>query len=239
MDKDNLPRHVAIIPDGNRRWARKKGIAPWRGHIAGAKKAVEQAQAALDLGIYCLSIWGGSWDNLTKRPKIETRVLCRIYEQYFRKTIKSKEVRENEVKVSVIGRWQEILPKSAVKAGKELIKTTEHYNKHLLNYFIAYDGVDEILESVRDIVKESRKGVSPKILPEYLRKHLWSGHLPPVDLLIRTGSWKDPHNSAGFMMYNCAYSQLYFPKNYYPDFGRAEFIKAIKEYQRRERRLGK
>lgn len=239
MDKENIPNHVAIVPDGNRRWAREKGLAPWRGHLAGAERTKELLQTALDLGIDCLSLWGGSWENLTKRPKVEINVLFRIYERYFRKLAKSKEVHQNQVKVNVFGRWSEILPPRAIQAAKELIKISQDYNQRLLNFFIAYNGTNEMLEAIKGILREGRKNKNLKVTPELLRRHLWSGHLPPVDLLIRTGSWQDPHNSAGFMMYNCAYSQLYFPKKYYPDFDREEFIKAIKEYQRRERRLGK
>lgn len=114
IDKEKLPNHVAIVPDGNRRWAKNKGLAPWRGHLAGAKKTEEQVQTAFDLGLKCLSWWGGSYNNLTKRAKIEINNLFRIYERYFKKLIKDKEIYKNEVKVSVIGRWQEILPKTGI-----------------------------------------------------------------------------------------------------------------------------
>jgi undecaprenyl diphosphate synthase len=239
IDKENLPNHVVIIPDGNRRWAKERGLAPWRGHLAGAKKAEEQAKVALDLGIKCFSWWGGSFDNLTKRPKTEVNVLFKIYERYFRQLINNKEIHQNQVKVSIIGRWAEILPKKGVEAAKELIKVTKNYNQYLLNFFIAYDGTHEMLEAIKGILKEGRQNKNLKVTPELLRKHLWSGHLPPVDFLIRTGSRYDPHNSAGFMMWHCAYSQLYFTKEYYPDFGREEFIKAIEDFQKRERRLGR
>ncbi|MFH1671717.1 MAG: polyprenyl diphosphate synthase, partial [Candidatus Portnoybacteria bacterium] len=234
-----LPNHVVIVPDGNRRWAKERGLPGWRGHVAGAEITKELLREALEQDIYCLSIWGGSWNNLTKRSKIEIMALFKIYEQYFKKLIKRKEIHENEIRVSVIGRWQEILPKSGVKAAKDLIKATEGYEKCLLNFFIAYNGTDEMLAAIRDIVKESKKDKNLKVTEKTLKKRLWSGHLPPVDFLIRTGSAGDPHNSVGFMMWQTANSQLYFTDTRYPDFGEKEFIKAIKEYQRRERRLGK
>ena len=239
MNKENLPQHVVIVPDGNRRWAKKRGIAPWRGHIAGAKRGVEQIEAALDLGIKCLSIWGGSYGNLTKRSKIEINVLFRIYESYLRKLIKRKELHDNKVRVSVIGRWPEVFPKSAIKAAREVMDATKDYNNHYLSFFLAYDGAQEMLAAVRDMVKEARVNKNLKVTPELLKSYLWSGHLPVVDFLIRTGSYKDPHNSAGFMMWHTANSQLYYAKESYPDFSREKFIQAIKEYQRRERRLGK
>ena len=239
MNKENLPKHIAIIPDANRRWAKKRGLSPWKGHIAGAKRGIEQAQTALDLGIKCLSFWGGSWNNLTKRSKFEVKVLFRIYESYLRKLIKKKELHQHKIKVSVIGRWPELLPKSGIKTAKEVINLTKDYNERFLNFFIGYNGTDEMIYAIKSIVKEARQDKNLKITPKVLEKHLWSGHLPPVDLVIRTGSSDDPHNSVGFMMWHTASSQLYFTNVMYPDFTKEEFIKAIKEYQRRERRLGK
>ncbi len=239
IEKESLPNHVAIVPDGNRRWAKKRGLAPWRGHLAGAKKTEEQVQVAFNLGLKCLSYWGGSYDNLIKRGKIEINNLFKIYERYFNKLIKDKKIYENEVKVNVIGRWREILPKTGIKAAEELVKATESHNKRKLNFFIAYDGTHEMISAIKSIVKEARKNRNITVTPDLLKEHLWTKDLPPVDLLIRTGSYDDPHNSAGFMMWLTANSQLYFPKGFYPDFGRKEFIKAIEEFQRRERRLGK
>lgn len=239
IDKENLPNHIAIVPDANRRWAKKKGLLPWRGHLEGAKRGIDNAEAALELGIKCFSIWGGSYNNLTKRSKVEVNILFRIYEQYFRKLIKRKELNEHQIKVSIIGRWPELLPKSGIKAAKELINLTKDYNKKFLSFFIGYNGTDEMLYVIKSIVKKARKNKNLRVNEKVLREHLWSGHLPPVDLLIRTGSSDDPHNSVGFMMWNCANSQYYFTNTMYPDFNKKEFIKAIKEYQRRERRLGK
>ena len=239
IDKNLLPNHVAIVPDGNRRWARKRGLADWQGHLYGAEKTREQIQAAFDLGIYCLSWWGGSWSNLTERSKIEVNNLFRIYAKYFRELSRKKEIYKHQVKVNVIGRWREILPTKAKMAAIELEEATKSHNQRLLNFFIAYDGRDEMLSAVKGIIKESRRNKSLKATKEVLESHLWTAGLPPVDLLIRTGSANDPHNSAGFMMWLTANSQLYFPKGYYPDFGKKEFIAAIEEYQNRERRLGK
>ena len=239
IKKDNLPNHVAIVPDGNRRWAKKKGLAPWRGHLAGAKKTEEQVETAFEIGLKCLSWWGGSYDNLTKRDKVEINNLFRIYEKYFKKLTKSRQIHQNKVKVSVIGRWQEILPKSGIKAAEDLIEATKNYNERKLNFFIAYNGTHEMIEAINNIIKEGRKNSKLKIDSDSLRNYLWTKDLPAVDLLIRTGSYDDPHNSAGFMMWQTTNSQLYFPKGFYPDFGKKEFIKAIKEFQRRERRLGK
>jgi len=239
IDPSKLPRHVVVIPDGNRRWARKRGLLPWFGHKEGAKKLQEICQAALELNIYCLTFWVGSWENLTKRSKPEVDFLFRLYHQYFEKLIKRKEIHQHQVRINVLGRWREILPKKTIKVIEEAIKLTKKYQKHFLNVMVAYNGTDEILAMVKSIVKEARKNPRLRITPELIKSHLWTKDSPPVDFLIRTGSRNDPHNSTGFMMWDCANSQLYFTREFFPDFGYNEFIKAIKEYQRRERRLGK
>ena len=239
MNKENLPTHIAIVPDANRRWAKKHGLLSWQGHLEGAKRCVDNVEAALELNIKCLSIWGGSYNNLTERSKVEVKFLFKIYEQYFKKLLKRKELHKDQVRVSIIGRWPELLPKSGIKAAKELIESTKGYKNKFLNILIGYNGTDEMLYAIKSIVKTTRERKNLKVTEKLLKDHLWSGHLPPVDLLIRTGSNDDPHNSVGFMMWHTASAQYYFTNIMYPDFNKKEFIKAIKEYQRRERRLGK
>jgi len=235
----NIPSHAVIIPDGNRRWAEKRGLSPWQGHLEGAKNTEKLVKAAFDMGIKCFSLWGGSWANLTERPRIEVRALFGIYERYFNKLIKNKEIYQNGVKVNIIGRWNEISPKKCAQAAEKLINVTKDHSKYLLNIFIAYNGTDEMLAAIKGIVKEGHRNKELKIDENLLKKHLWSGELPPVDFLIRTGSDKDPHNSAGFMMWNCANSQLYFTKEFYPGFNDKKFTKAIKDFAKRQRRFGK
>lgn len=235
----NLPQHVVIVPDGNRRWARQHGLAPWRGHLAGAETTKDLLQAALDMGLKCVSIWGGSWENLTERSKIEVKFLIKVYEQYIGQLIKRKELHENEIKVNIFGRWREIMPQKAIRLFEKAMEATQNYNKSCLNLFIAYNGTDETIDAVKNIVKKARLDKNLKITPALFKKNLWTGELPPVDFLIRTGSVSDPHNSKGFMMWHCAESQLYFAKEFYPDFKSEQFIAAIKDYQGRERRKGK
>ena len=117
-EKEFLPNHVVIVPDGNRRWAKKRGLPGWKGHVAGAEKTREQVRVAFDMGIKCLSWWGGSWDNLTKRSKIEISNLFKIYEKYFRELAKEKEIYQSKIKVNIIGRWREVLPPKAIKQPK-------------------------------------------------------------------------------------------------------------------------
>lgn len=235
----NVPNHIVVVPDGNRRWAKRRGLSPWKGHLEGARNTEKLVEAAFDLDIKCFSLWGSSWANLTERPKAEVRTLIKIYERYFRKLIKNKKIYQNSARVNIIGRWREVLPKKCARAAEDLIKATKDHSERLLNIFIAYNGTDEMLAAIKGIVKEGRENKGLKITADLLKKHLWSGDLPSVDFLIRTGSGDDPHNSAGFMMWNCANSQLYFAKEFYPDFNEKKFFEAVENFAKRQRRYGK
>lgn len=230
-----LPNHIAIIPDGNRRWAKEKGLEPWKGHKAGAEKLEQLARWAFDNGIYCLSFWGSSLENLQKRPLREKQELLRIYEEYFKKLMVDEDIHRNRVRINVIGKWEQQFPSSLKKIIIEGVEKTSHYDQHELNFFLAYSGDDEMLGAVRAIVSS---GVDPKkITAETIKQSLMTSKLPAVDLLIRTGG--EPHLSAGFMMWDIANSYLYFSKRYFPDFDEAELVEAITEYANSGKRLGK
>lgn len=235
MLQENLPKHIAIIPDGNRRWAKEKNLKPWDGHSAGAANMEQLARWAFDNGIYAMSFWGSSLENLQKRPLREKQELLRIYEEYFKKLILDKDIHANCVRINVIGKWQQQFPMSLKKIIMEGVKKTAHYDQHELNFFLAYSGDDEMIDAVRSIVSS---GVEPKkITGEMIKQNLMTSELPAVDLLIRSGG--EPHLSAGFMMWDIANSQLYFSEKYFPDFDKNELKLAIEEYQERERRAGK
>jgi len=234
----NIPTHVALIPDGNRRWARKRGFQSWIGHRAGAKNVERILEKAfLEIKIPYFTFWGGSLDNLTKRKKIEVDFLTKLYTEYFKKASKDKRVHENKVRIRVLGRWREILPKETQKAIEKAMEVTKNYTKNFLTFLLAYNGTDEMISCIQKIVnlaKEKTITVTEKLIKE----HLWTKDLPPVDLVIRTGCEKDPHMSAGFMMWDTAYSQFYFTETLFPAFSPEEFEQIIKDYSKRERRLG-
>ncbi|MFA6973403.1 MAG: polyprenyl diphosphate synthase [Parcubacteria group bacterium] len=237
MDKEtqNLPKHVAIIPDGNRRWAKGKGLEPWDGHEEGAKNTEKLVRFALNQGIDCITFWGSSLDNLNKRSMSEKMALLGIYEKYFKKLIDGAEIHENETRISIIGRWEEQFPESLKKILQEGIERTKHYQKKMLNFMLAYEGDDDMLQAVQNIVNNCEKGL--KITSEVIKANLMTRDVPTVDYLIRTGG--EPHNSAGFMMWETADAQLYFAEEMYPDFGPERFQEALDEYARRQRRFGK
>ena len=239
LDKiKNIPNHVTLIPDGNRRWARKQGLQPWIGHRVGVKAFEKVLEKALELKITHITFWGGSWDNLTKRPKIEVNFLFKVYADQFKRLAKDKRTHQNKVKIDVLGRWKEILPKETQEAIEEAKEITKDYNKYFLTFLIAYDGRDEMINCIQKIV-ESSKNKAIKINDKAIKENLWTKDLPPVDLVIRTGCEDDPHLSAGFMMWDISYSQLYFTKTFLPVFSPKEFEEIIKDYSERERRLGR
>ncbi len=236
----HFPLHIAIIPDGNRRWAKSQGKKPWEGHEEGAKRIEEIVRQALKLGVKYLTFWGSSVDNLTKRPLEEKRALLRIYENYFIRLINSKEIFDNQAAINFFGRWEEQFPKKLKKILKEGMEKTKGHAKHFLNFLLAYNGDDEMLLAIKKIVQKAKETKDKMIInSELIQKNLMTGILPEVDLLIRTGSQDDPHNSAGFMMWHTKNSQYYFSNKMMPDFGGKDFEEAIKEYQRRTRRFGK
>lgn len=236
MNQSNTPNHIAIIPDGNRRWARKRGFQPWIGHRAGSKVFEDVLQKALEFGIPYLTFWGASWDNLTKRSRQEVDFLCEVFAERFKAIAKDKRVHENKVRIRVLGPWSEILPKQTQEAISRAIDSTREYGDYHLTFLLAYDGRQEIINCVQNILNAQANDL--KVDDDLIKQNLWTAELPAVDLVIRTGCQGDPHNSAGFMMWHTAYSQLYFTETLFPDFDADEFEKAVQNFSQRERRIG-
>ncbi len=230
----NIPAHVAIIPDGNRRWARQRGLAPWEGHEAGAKNLERVLRANLDLGVKYITFWGSSVDNLSKRPLAEKKALLEIYQRYFKKIMDSEEIHGNQVRINVIGRWEEQFPESLKKIIRKGIEKTKHYKKYFLNFLLAYSGDDDMVEAIKKIMTKCKGKV--RITAETIKENLMTKDLPTVDLLVRTGG--EPHNSAGFMMWDVANAQMYFSETLWPDFDDKKAREAVLDYGRRVRRFG-
>jgi undecaprenyl diphosphate synthase len=229
----NLPKHIALIPDGNRRWARQKNLPVFMGHQKGVLAFEKILEKALELQITYFTFWGSSMDNIIKRSKTEVNYLFKIFEQQFTRLLQDKRVSQNQVKVQIFGRWREMFPQSTVKPMEDVILKTKLYNKYYLTFLMAYNGTDEMIECIKKI-QESKKNVTEKTIKE----NLWTKDLPPVDLIIRTGTDGDPHLSAGFMMWDAAYSQLEFSSIYFPAFTPKEFEKIVLNYVNRQRRKG-
>lgn len=232
----NIPNHVAFIMDGNRRWAMNHMLAVWKGHESGVLTVKEIIKEAVKLEITHFSFWGSSLDNIAKRSKEEVSRLFKIFKNNFIDLAKDKDIHQNKIKVNVFGRWRELFPEDLKADIEHAIEATKNHNKHFLNIFLAYSGIDEMEEAIRKISEEARKNPKIKITAEMIKKYLFTEALPPVDYLIRTGG--DPHLSGGFMMWETADSQLFFSDKYWPDFTAQDFHSAIEEYGRRKRKFG-
>ncbi len=225
--------------DGNRRWAKKKGLPSYRGHYQGAKtlkSLIEDLSFSKELGVKFVTFWGGSLSNFS-RPEKEVKALFDVYAKYFTMMAKRKELNQYGIRVRILGDWQRIVPDKVRKVFQEIIEKTKKNKSLNLTFLIAYDGKEEMLEAIRKV--SSLKLQASKIDENLVKKNLWTGELPPVDLMIRTGVENDPHWSAGFMMWLCAESQFYFSKTLWPDFSVKEFEKAIKAYAKVKRRFGR
>lgn len=239
-----IPNHVAIIPDGNRRWAKKRGLPGWIGHRYGAKRLQENLKEALKLRVPNFSFWASSADNITKRDAGEVKHLLGIFKKEFARLAEAKEIHDNKARVNILGEWPRLFPDDVCRVFEKTMAATKGYGRHNLNFFMAYDGQTEMLRAVESVLENARAtvarpsqgGIAVAVTPALIKANLYTRDLPSVDFVIRTGG--EPHWSAGFMMWDCANSQLYFTDTPYPDFGAQEFHAAIEEYSRRERRFG-
>ncbi|MDP2838054.1 MAG: polyprenyl diphosphate synthase [Candidatus Moranbacteria bacterium] len=233
--QSDLPRHLVIIPDGNRRWATKRRLEPWQGHEAGAENTERLIREARRLGVREISFWGSSLENLTKRPALESKALLRIYEIYFKKLLENGDIHKDRAKIRFIGHWEEQFPESLKSVLRECLKATKTYDQYFLNFFLAYSGDDEMRLAFEQVARSLPTG--ERVTNEMIKANLMTKDLPPVDLLIRTGG--EPHLSAGFMMWDMANTQLFFSEKLYPDFDEAALRSALEDYVGRGRRFGK
>lgn len=238
--KDGVkPRHIAIIPDGNRRWAKSKGLNPTLGHFFGYEKMKDVLKWCLDLGVETITIYALSIENLKKRNREEVEKLIGIFEEGMRDLLVSREIQEYNVKVKLIGK-RDLLPDSLKELIREVEVKTRNYNSRFLNIAIGYSGREEIVNAVKKIVEDAKSGKLhvKDIDEETFSKYLYTGDLPhpDPDLIIRTSG---EERLSGFLLWQCAYSELYFCDVYWPDFRKIDFWRAIRSYQKRERRFGR
>ena len=233
----NLPTHIAVIPDGNRRWAREHKLDVWLGHKTGTVSLEKLGDIIVELNIPYLSFWASSKDNLKKRSTQEVEFLLDLFKKKFLELSRSEKIHRNKMKINIFGSWREQFPEDVKQSLEQAIESTKNYNNYFLNFFIAYSGTDEILNTIKCIAKKARGDLDLKIDKNLLKKCLLTCDLPPVDLLIRTGG--EPHNSDGFMMWDTANAQLHFSEKLWPDFNEQNFREAIEDYAKRGRRFGK
>ncbi len=232
------PEHIAVILDGNRRWALKHSLNPWMGHRQGAEKVKELLDWCLEMGVKSVTLYAFSTENFRRSPK-EVEEIMRIAEEKLRKLLTDKRIHENNVKVKIIGR-KNLLPKSLRKLADEVEESTKNYNKHFLNIALAYGGRAEIVDAARKIAERVEKGeIGSKQIDEKLfEKFLYTAHLPKQDpdLIIRTSG---EERLSGFLLWQSAYSELCFLDIYWPEFRKIDLLRAIRTFQKRKRRFGK
>jgi undecaprenyl diphosphate synthase len=230
---DVIPRHVAVIMDGNGRWAEQRGLARTQGHHAGVEAVRATVRAARELGISWLTLFAFSSENWN-RPKAEVDTLMKLPEDYFETEL--GEAIENGVRIRIIGR-REALPTSVLRTLDEAIRRTRHNTRMNLVFALSYGGRGEIVDAARRLLREHELGkVDPETLDEKsFAAYLDDPELPDVDLLIRTGSeWR----VSNFLLWQLAYAEIHVTDVLWPDFGRQHLEEAIREFQSRERRYG-
>ncbi|WP_025027627.1 isoprenyl transferase [Caldalkalibacillus mannanilyticus] len=229
---ENIPKHVAIIMDGNGRWAKKRSLPRIAGHSAGMKAVKEVTRVADDLGVKILTLYAFSTENW-KRPKEEVEFLMKLPQEYLKTEL--EELVEKNVQVRLLGS-EEGLPEHTLNALKEARERTKDNTGLILNFALNYGSRAEIAQMVQGISRDVLSGnisvdqIDEKLIDQYL---LTKG-LEDPDLLIRTKEIR----LSNFMLWQIAYSELWFTDVYWPDFSREHFIEAILEYQRRVRRYG-
>ena len=234
IDRDKLPQHLAIIMDGNGRWAKKQGLLRAAGHKRGTQGVKQAVEGCAELGIPYLTLYAFSTENWN-RPKKEVDILMNLLVSSLKKEIKT--LQENDVSLHTIGNI-DTLPKKAQKELQEVIKKTKSNKRLRVTLALSYGGREEILKSIQEIsIKVKNNIISPSEIDESLiNNHLYTHDMPDVDLLIRTSGEQRVNN---FLLWQIAYAEFYFTPVLWPDFKKEDLHDAIYNYQKRERRFGK
>ena len=231
LDPARLPVHIAIIMDGNGRWAKKRSMPRVAGHRAGVDPVRTCVETCARLGVDSLTLYAFSVENW-KRPRAEVETLWRLLRFYLKHEL--NELMRNNVRFQAIGRIEQ-LPDIIRRDLQETIDATAKNTGLRLNLAINYGGRAEIVDAVRAMVDKARRGEAVDVTEESLSAHLYTASLPDPDLLIRTSGEMRVSN---FLLWQIAYAELYVTETLWPDFSRADLLTAILEFQRRERRFG-
>ncbi len=234
VQSKNLPKHIAIIMDGNGRWAKQQGMMRAFGHENGTKAVRQTVEAAAEIGIENLTLYAFSTENWN-RPKLEVQTLMKLLVSSLKKEIKT--LQDNNIRLAAIGNLH-TLPKKVYNELHEVIEQTKGNDRMVLTLALSYGSREELLNTVKEIsIKVKNNIISPEKIDEsIINEHLYTRNLPDVDLLIRTSGEQRISN---FLLWQIAYAELYFTGVLWPDFTKQHLYEAINEYQKRERRFGK
>ena len=234
LDKDKIPRHVAVIMDGNGRWAQARGLPRVLGHRAGMEAVRRIVEECCELGVEVLTLYAFSWENW-QRPAQEIEDLMGLLEEFI--AHEAAELQRNQIRLNVIGRiWE--LPERIQQALRHAMDLTRHNRRLLLNLALSYGGRQELVDMARAVAAAAKDGtLDPARIDEStIEAHLSTKGIPDPDLLIRTSGELRISN---FLLWQISYSEIYVTDVLWPDFTPAEFVKAVGEYQQRERRFGR
>jgi undecaprenyl diphosphate synthase len=234
IDPTRVPRHVAIVMDGNGRWARRRGLKRTDGHAAGEEALFDTVEGALDIGLKWMTVYAFSTENW-RRPLDEVRFLMRFNESLLLR--RRDDLDERGVRVRFIGRRGGRVPRRVLRHIEDTEALTARNRRMTLTFAFNYGGRAEIVDAVRAIAAEARgRKLDPaKIDERTIRKHLYSPDMPDPDVLIRTSG---EHRTSNFLLWEAAYSELVFTDVLWPDFRRTDLFDAVREFQSRERRFG-
>ena len=234
IDKNNVPQHIAVIMDGNGRWAKKRGLKRENGHREGRKSVKKIVECCAELGIKNLTLYAFSTENWN-RPKLEIDFLMQLLFLSLKDELKT--LNKNNIKFETIGDLTR-LPKKIGSYLQKVKEETKKNSKLTLTLALSYGSRNEIVNVVRELSDKVKNNIisSKNIDETVINDHLYTRNLPDVDLLIRTSGEKRISN---FLLWQIAYSELYFTKKLWPDFRKKDLYKAIVSYQNRERRFGK
>ena len=236
IKSNEVPKHVAIIMDGNRRFATELGLPPNTGHLFGRDKLEEVLEWCFDLEIKNLTVYAFSTENFD-RNSTEVNTIMTLCRNELEKALKDSRIHKNQVKIRVIGRL-DLLPDDISNSAQIVMDKTKDYDNYSLNIAIAYGGREEIIQAIQKIasdVKENKLKIED-IKESIVSKYLYTNGLPDPDLILRTSGEERISN---FLLWQLAYSELYFSDVYWPAFQKRDFLKAIKTCQQRKRRFGK
>ena len=234
LDKEMLPKHLAIIMDGNGRWAKQQGKPRIFGHEKGAKTVREIIQEVSEIGIPYLTLYAFSTENW-KRPKLEVEALMHLLSRYLKKEVAI--MQENNIRLNAIGDL-ESLPSKVRKELYKAMEQTQNNTSTTVSLALAYGGQQELLQMTQHLARKVQQGLltPEQITYQEIQKTLYTQEIPPVDLLIRTSG---ECRISNFLLWQIAYAELYFTDVLWPDFSPEELRKALANYQNRERRFGK
>ncbi len=234
IQKDKLPKHVAIIMDGNGRWAKQKGMLRVFGHENGTKAVRVVVETAAKLGVENLTLYAFSTENWN-RPKVEVDTLMNLLIKSLKKELPT--LLKNKIKLQTIGATS-MLPNKAQMELEEVIQKTKENQAMTLTLALSYGSREELVATIKNIANKVKNNIISleSIDESIINQHLYTHNLPDVDLLIRTSG---EHRLSNFLLWQIAYAELYFVDVLWPDFSEKEFYKAIINYQNRERRFGK